>query len=287
VTYLADDSGIATSKPVEIYEFTDTKLRVDYRTSYQRDFVFGGHTYLATPGIKRGATPITGGADQKEATCELAMTDEIVSAYCGAGVPPQNWQLKIIRVQRTSNASEQVFSGPIRSCDLSGSLETGRIAVFTATWATDSGQELPVPNVIISKLCNHVLYDAQCQISRIGNSISPTISNISGRVITISSLGAFTASDLKFGEILHATSGERRSIVSISGLDVTLDVRLPTGGRYPAANGQAMQLFKGCDRTAQTCRDKFNNIGNFGGHNQRSDGNTFWPDLLTKLKGQT
>jgi hypothetical protein len=282
MTYLADDSGVATSKPVELYEFTDTKGVVTYRTSNYRDVVFGGNTYVATPGLKRGQFPIVGSlTNVPEMTVEVPMSDALVSNYCSAGVPPQNWKARIFRVQRTSNLSEDQHNGVIRSCDLKSSTRT---AVFTSVSVAGPNLDHPVPNLVVSPLCPHTLYDSLCQANRAANTISPTITNIAGRVLTISSRGAMSTTDLKFGDLIHPTSGERRSIIDHSDLTVTINAALPSGGRYPAANGQVVQLSKGCDRTASRCVSGFNNMVNFVGDPQFRSGTTSrWPHDMNNM----
>jgi hypothetical protein len=242
VTFFADDSGVATSKPVDLYEFTNTLGTVTRRTNFARDFVFGGQTYFATADLERGQFAIVGGFDVPEMTVQMPMSDPLVDAYAGVGTPPQKWRVTITRVQRTSMQGEQVFSGYVRACDLSSK----RVAVFTIADTLDAGPETPLPNVIMSPICNHVLYDSLCKILRVGNSISPTFTIASDfRTLTISSLGAFTSTDLKFGDAFHPVSGERRSIVLHNNLTVVLDVPLQNAGALAAANGQKIQLFRG------------------------------------------
>jgi hypothetical protein len=143
-----------------------------------------------------------------------------------------------------------------------------------------------VPNLVVSPLCPHTLYDSLCQANRAANTISPTITNIAGRVLTISSRGAMAVDDLKFGDLIHPTSGERRSIVDHNDLTVTLNVALPSGGIYPAANGQVVQLSKGCDRSPTRCVAGFANIAHFGGDPQFRNGTSNrWPHSIKNLRG--
>lgn len=285
---VVQQSDTQTSKPVELYEFTDTTGVVSYRTSYQHDFSFldplhgTTNNYLATPGLKRGQFPIMGSlTNAPEMTVELPMTDALASNYCGAGVPPQNWKVRIIRVQRESGASTDIHNGYVRSCDRRSNTRT---AVFTSVSVSASNLEHPVPNIVVSDLCPHTLYDSLCQANRAANTISPTITNINGRFLTISSRGALATDDLAFGDLIHPTSGERRSIIGHSDLVIELNVALPTGGLYPAANGQTIQLAKGCNRTRDRCVSGFSNMVNYAGDPQFPiDTSSRWPHDMKNL----
>lgn len=199
---------------------------------------------------------------------------------------PQRWTVQVIEIQRTSGEARQYFDGNIRTVDVS--VKGGRrVARFTVAGVTSKGIEMAVPTVILSPLCNHTLYDSRCQISRAASSISPTIATIAAdfRTITVSSISPFGTADAKFGDVVHPISGEQRSVIDHNGTTLVLDIALPSRGPLSAAPGQTITIAKGCDRQVKTCRDKFNNVGNYGGHPQFIPGNLLWPGRLDGLKG--
>ncbi|MEO7895904.1 MAG: phage BR0599 family protein, partial [Pseudolysinimonas sp.] len=229
-------------------------------TSYHRDFVFGAFTFVANPALKRGQFPIMGANDVPEMTVELAVLDPIVAAYCGVGITPQRWHIAITRVQAATGDPYPIFAGYVRDCQLQG-----HSAVFTATAVTGDALEQTIPSVLASRLCQHVLYDGQCGEVRSSNAVitTITINPANPRLLTVASVGAFLAvDDFADGELLHTASGERRTIIAQAGLVMTIDAPLPT----TAASGNAVTIFRGCDRAVSTCRSKFSNVPNFGGH---------------------
>jgi uncharacterized phage protein (TIGR02218 family) len=284
-TYLEDDSGIETSRPVELYEFTNALGTVTRRTSFPRDFVFDGNTYFATAGLKRGHFAIVSGNDVPEMTVELPMGDALVEAYAGVGVPPQKWLVRILRVQRTSGESEQVWRGYVRDCDLSSK----RVAVLSVAATTTDSLDTPIPNIILSKLCNHVLYNKRCKVDRNAFKVEPLILAIDpdGRTLTVSSVGTFGTTDARFGDSRHPTSGEWRSIVEQNGTTIVLDVPLPSAGPLAAAVGQTIELYRGCDRTIPTCRDVFDNVVNFVGAPHLVTKTRSWPEAMDLLAENT
>lgn len=286
-TFLQDDSGTATSKPVELYEFTNALGTVVRRTSNYRDVVFGGNTYTATAGLKRGPSKAEPSENPEEMTVEMPVSDTVIDAYAGAGVAPQKFKVNVFRVQRTSGLSEGIFLGFVRSCDITSEMK----AVFTISQATEDGMTTAIPNVIVSRLCNHVLYDSLCTVSRAANKQDTVITAISGRLVTVTAGGALSATFGAFGDCLHVVSGERRSIsaqtgTGPAGIVLTLDVPLPSRGPLAAVAGvgQVLSIFRGCNRTPEECRDKFSNIVNFGGHRQMQYGNRSWPPNMEDLK---
>lgn len=284
MTYFADDSGVATSRPVELYEFVNTLGTIVRRTSHQVDVVHGGNTHAATAGLKRGLSTIANGIDAPEMMVELPMVDPLVDAYAGVGVVPQGWTIRITRLQRTSVETEPVFFGYVRSIDLSSDL----VAAFRVTQLLDDSPDTPIPNVILSGLCNHTLYDSLCKALRVLHTISPTIVSIdpdNPRIIVVDSVGGFGSDAVRFGDCVHVVSGEKRSVTDHSGTTLTLDVPLPNAGPLAAAPGHVLDVFKGCDRLPTTCRDDFANIINFGGHPNRPHRARWWLDDMRKLIG--
>jgi hypothetical protein len=132
-----------------------------------------------------------------------------------------------------------------------------------------------LPFAVASRTCNHAHYDNGCQEPRGGaNQISPTVASVSadGLTITISSIGGKPDQWAQFGEIVRVADGERRLVRSQIGTALVIDRRFLT-----LANGNALEVHAGCDHTVETCRDKFDNVTNFGGHPDLPVGNPTAP----------
>jgi len=261
VTFVSDDRSIEGSRPVEVYTFTSQRAVtpvVARSTSHHRDVVFGGFTFTART-IRRGAAPIINVDTQTpEMTVEVPIGDPAAQFYLTLGVPPQKFDCHIQRIQ-TGGGDQRIFRGQITDCRVND-----RTATFTITQHLDDPLATPFPAWQVSKRCQRTLYDSRCKIVRTSHDVITTIQDIGDfKTVQVASIGAFSVGDFQYGELLHAPSGERRHIRIATGTRMmTLDVRLPT----TAANTDAVTIFRGCDRSATTCRDRFSNIVNFGGN---------------------
>jgi uncharacterized phage protein (TIGR02218 family) len=120
-----------------------------------------------------------------------------------------------------------------------------------------------VPGTFYQSQCNHCLYSSRCGISSEAYKLRTTVLNISsnGASLVLASSGGASQNWFKAGEIIRASDGERRMVVYQSGASIDLN--------YPFPNikiGDTVDIYAGCDHTVGDCRDKFNNIINFGGH---------------------
>lgn len=261
MTYFADDTSIADSRPVELYTFTSQMQLtpiVARSTSFQRDVTFGGNAYTARP-IRRSIAAIVNlKTNIPEMTVEVAATDPIAAFYFGQQVPPQNVKCTIVRMQLRSGAGENIFEGLISEARISG-----RTATFTIAQRTDDALKTRFPNSQISQKCQHVLFDSRCGITRISQQISTSIASLGDfRTITLASFAPFATSDGEFaeGELVHSLTGERRFILDsiVATKQLVLDVRLPSTVNV----GEGVLAWRGCDREITTCQNRFNNVPN-------------------------
>jgi uncharacterized phage protein (TIGR02218 family) len=112
--------------------------------------------------------------------------------------------------------------------------------------------------------CPHVLYATNtCKVDRELFRVFATVTAIGGLTITASGFpvdsdGWFDGGFMEY----HLPSGmlERRMIITHAGDQITL-IGTPAGLDI----GDPISVFPGCDRVVDTCVNKFNNLGNFGG----------------------
>lgn len=104
------------------------------------------------------------------------------------------------------------------------------------------------------RTCRHGIYTQGCGISMANHEYRTTIQSINGHSLTLAQ-----AIDGLAGGLLKTTNGVVRYIRGQSGaviqLSRALDIRA----------GAEVFLYHGCDLQMGTCRDKFNNLNNFGG----------------------
>lgn len=251
-TYLEDETGTETSQPREGIEITTGTLawRV---TSGSRTVTINGVLY--TPATcQRGTVAVATSASANDHEFRLPVSHEFTQRYLSAS-PPRQVVVRIWRKQVTSGEVKRLWEGLITKCRVDG-----HVATFSVP--SRLGLLLPrrLPVVTAGRSCGHILYDGNCRVSRASFVVATTISAINGNEVTVSSDGGNPDQWAQFGEMLHVASGERMTISSHVGNVLSLQLSM-----HGIAVGDAVQVFAGCDHTIATCRDKFNNVVNYGG----------------------
>ena len=121
-----------------------------------------------------------------------------------------------------------------------------------------------MPRRLYQAACTHVFGDAMCTFSRA--SLASTQAALAGstQAQIVTGLTPSPATLFNQGTIIGVTGaniGQRRTIVQLSGGVVSL----LKAWLYPVAVGDAFELSPGCDHTAVTCQNTFNNLIHFGG----------------------
>jgi uncharacterized phage protein (TIGR02218 family) len=125
---------------------------------------------------------------------------------------------------------------------------------------TDDAMKVRLPTVRAQRLCNHVLYDTQCRVDRSSFQFTTTIVSQSGATLVLSSAAGKPNQWATFGEVVLAATGERRNVLSQIGTTFTISLSF-----VGLVGGDTVTVFAGCNHNLFTCRDKFNNVINFGG----------------------
>jgi hypothetical protein len=136
--------------------------------------------------------------------------------------------------------------------------------------------KIKLPLVRGQRLCNHVLWDAQCTAPKAGSTLTKSnneyATTLTSQTTAVGSVTLAVPGWTRFGSPVVLIDGfftfgevhcgaEVRMCLSHIGFAITINA--PFIG---AVAGVAVTAFPGCDHAVQTCRDKFNNVVNFGGH---------------------
>jgi uncharacterized phage protein (TIGR02218 family) len=244
-----------SGRPVHFYDFS-WGAKVWRYTSADRDITFEGETWLAVAISDDGVILGAGGQPFKvTAPANLPL----VALY--RGQPPGEkiklrarrwhwsddetevhtyWSGEIINVQR-KNRAEALILGSVASLRRTG---------LRLCWERN---------------CPHMLYDQDCKADREQFKTETTITAMTGTTITVATAGNFPAEWFPGGYIMWqadpAPAFDRRGIQrQVSGLTFEL-----LGSTDRLEVGMPITMYLGCDLTAQSCRDKFNNLANHGG----------------------
>ena len=111
--------------------------------------------------------------------------------------------------------------------------------------------------------CGHVLYGRGCAISKEDFDTNGTATAVAGTTLTIAA-AAGSPDGWFVGGMLEAPDLTLRFITAHVGNQITLIRKIETLSDAIAGGPQNIRLFPGCDRSAQTCVTKFNNLVNNG-----------------------
>ena len=254
MTYNAEEISLESGRPIELYEINLGSTQYRW-TSYEADVSYGGTDYSATEITREGFAQ---GPDDRDNILEIVVpsSNALVQQYTNV-VPSDAATVRILRAHAGDGANETIvlWKGVVQTVSFFDQNEKAKIACRPEVGTSSR----PIPRFTHSGLCNHVLYDGQCQISEGSFRHTDTVSSVSadGKTITVANLSSNGASWAVGGYI--AFGNDRRMILSQSGDAVTIN--LPFG----ATPSGSVDVQAGCDHTPATCKSKFNNIVNFGG----------------------
>lgn len=126
------------------------------------------------------------------------------------------------------------------------------------------------------RTCRHSLYGRGCLLNMEDFLTTGFVTGITGLVVTVPEADALPDGFFNTG-IIEAPDGSMRFITNHVGSQLTLFRRFESlervftdlhgwgnnWGNY--WSGPGVSLYPGCDRTRQTCNDKFNNLPRYGG----------------------
>lgn len=250
MTYAAQETGIATGAPAELYKFSGFN-QTWYYTSADEEINYLGNTYL--PGVmKRSENAIEGQDGESNIDLTTARDNEVAMLY-RVIVPARTITLTIYRLHRSEVTPEVIvyWQGRIRSVTWKNS----EAIINCSLQGTFKRQG---PNMLYQKVCPHILYSPRCGVSKEGFKVTGQITAINGSVITTDVAGSQADGYWLAG--YAETGGEVRAIIAHSGAVVTLMVPLAE-----ASVGDTLTLYAGCNHSKTDCATKFNNVLNFGG----------------------
>lgn len=252
----AQESSIESGQPIEFYVFT-FGVDIIRLTSNNSNITFSGVSYTATQ-IKRSSLQASTEDAINRLTVNMPLDNTVVQRFIG-NVPGTRATIQVLRGHRNDGIEEAVlmFDGFITNVEMDGQLNAKIICKPQTAVFNRSG-----PLISYQGLCNHVLYDVRCKITRGAFTYTGLASAVVGSVVTVNGLSV-NGADWAVGGILQAPTAapeDRRLIVSQSGDDVTL--LLPISF---SILGSIVDVLAGCDHSLSICDSKFANVINYGG----------------------
>lgn len=254
--------SVESNQPIELYEFTQSGSTTRY-TSAEGNILFNGFTWLSRTLSRSGFGKMTE-AEQTELKLKLPTTDAIASVFVGIQ-PASRLDLVVTRIHETASPVTAMlqFRGFATAAAFNDEECTLSFKPFNELFQRE------MPRQTYQGLCNHVHYDTRCKIVEsaspnqfIGSVVSQTNN---GEVINIAGVGAVADNKsplqaFKGGFVRLQDFTDYRMILNQDGDNLTL--LLPFRN---SVLGTTVVVQRGCDRSLATCRDKYNNVVNYGG----------------------
>lgn len=253
MTYESQEESVEAGRPVELYEFVIGTTTYRYTTA-EDEVTFNSQTWFPRQ-IQRTSPEIASDENAKELTLTIPADDPVASQYIDIA-PGQKMALTITRFHRGDAGSLIFWQGRITGASFT---DQGRKATLRGL-TIESANSRQIPRHKYQGLCNHVLYDARCAVTRSSFKYTGTISAVNGNIITVAGLNV-NGADWALGGFVDFNTGEdARVVLAQSGDDLTMLLPFKAD-----VLGSTVDVYAGCDHSIATCNTKFSNLINYGG----------------------
>lgn len=230
---------------VELFELR-SGLSVSRFTTSRATTTFQGAAFLPAP-IKRGDLSAQGNG-VSSVNIQAPPTGELtryITSYPTLPTTVRVWSL----FEEAPDDFRLIFSGRVLSVTLKDNVATARCESGSSALKTQ------VPKWVFSSYCQHNLFDAGCGLDVAAyRTALGEISQDGAALVDGSGAAGTKPADWFTGGYVQA-GGEFRMVTKHEGNTLHLQVPLPL-----SALGQNVYAFPSCDKSAETCRDKFNNL---------------------------
>lgn len=252
MSYGSYESSIDSGSPIELYEFTQGGNRW-YFTSHANPIEKDNNTYLPSP-MTRGKIKLTSDVMKDSLKLSFPRGDAFAGQFLGFS-PEKPTTVTILRGHITDPSEDFVvyWKGRIIGASAGGNkIDVDCESIYTSI-------KRPGLRARFEYNCRHVLYGGGCNLNREAFKVSSVIGGLSGGLwVTLEPTGKpdgyFT------GGMLVSSQGATRFISAHVGDQLTISRPDPE-----LEVGEPIDLYPGCDHLKTTCKNKFNNLDNFGG----------------------
>jgi len=257
----------------EIYRFVLGDSDEVYTvTSGQFSENYLGETYLPVP-IERSDFISSDNADTDQLTIRLSIENEVAKKWFSDST---DRQIEVTVFQIVSGQANAFFVGRLTAIN-----PNSKDFEFVFQSLLQSLNRNGLQDAMTIG-CRFSLYSSRCGVVRTNFETTSNVTNLIDRIVTCPS--AANESDGFFnGGIFEDASGSLRMIANHVGDQITLTRELPSLVREIEQNGLLsinVKLFPGCDKTSETCVNRFDNLLNFGGFEYLPTDNPFEGSLV-------
>lgn len=242
-------------RPIYLYQFTLGGNAFRY-TSSDADVVMAGYRWQAVA-ISDDGVKLTGEAVTDGLSITLPSNTAIVQMF--AGTPPSEViMVSIYHYHEGDTNSVLAYVGEVN--------QVGQPEPGTATISCDTisaSMQRDGLRLAWQRNCPYALYDANCGVDKTEHALEFVVYDIINNVVQLQGADDLPNDTLAGGflEWLHPSRGVEVRGVEMQNASACTMFGLADGLYY----GLAVKAYPGCNRTAGTCKDKFNNLDNYGG----------------------
>ncbi len=237
---------------IELYKI-DLRTGPLYLAATDVDITFAGQKFIAIP-LERET--IDKSIDNVIDSCDIKLGDGDYDklAYICNGFDFRGCDVNIIRIVYPDSLTDDsicswVFSGYVDSPSYSG-------GVFSCTLKTRM-PNIEVPNRSCQLCCNSEFGDDECMMSLNKTTLQLASGTTNEKIVLPNNYGSDYWKD---GVI--SIKGESRLIIGSNGTSVTINCSFL---QDDVTAGTEATLIRGCDKTKETCKNRYNNMKNFSG----------------------
>ncbi|MGI9277955.1 MAG: phage BR0599 family protein [Endozoicomonas sp.] len=246
------DASTDNAAPVELYEFTQG-LKSWYFTDSETEVVFQSKPYIPVP-LSRSEVVQDEDLFRAELKVSFPRDNEFAQQFIGFA-PDLPTTLSVYRGGYPNGPFDFYWKGRVVSGRADGSEVTLECeSVFTS-------MRRPGLRARYERVCRHVLYGEGCRVNQQKYKVTDIVQSMQrGVELTMTGVTAGLPEGHFTGGIAQTEDGSMRFITGHKGTGIVL-VR----PFHSLSAGDKLLVFPGCDHSLQTCRNKFNNLDNFGG----------------------
>lgn len=258
-TYASLETSTQSGRPIMLFLFAQGANTYRYVTQGE-NVTFLSQTWYAAP-LVCGSFSTTGDYPKDTIAIKLPVSDPLAETFLGFS-PESITSVTVYRAHLDGSDYRVYWKGRVASHSVSGayvSLECE--PVFSSLRRVGLRQ-------VYTRQCRHVLYGPGCALLVGLFTISGTVSAISSDGVTVTIAEAATKEIGYFsGGMLEMADGSARTIIANAGTSVTLlkPFQPLVAALLANPSGVSVSIVPGCDHSIETCEEKFNNKGNFGG----------------------
>lgn len=185
MSFLTAERSESSSKPVELYKFTDFRYNNYFFTSSDKSVSFGADIYVPFF-IKRSSIKQSSTFEKNDITVTITKNNPIVEQLFNTIYPKTSVTLTIYRYQIEENDFVQIFNGVVVDPKF---IDSKRIELTCQNVTRDSFRSTNRYNFQYN--CNHSQYSNSCKLSIFKHSQTIKVENIldNGRKIISSQIG--------------------------------------------------------------------------------------------------